>query len=392
MSDVYKGDVRAGRLTRHPDRVEFAYLPGYRGEPVATTLPVTTEPVISPAGQLPPFFVGLLPEGRRLTALIRALKTSADDELTLLLAVGGDTVGDVRVVAEGSAPAEATPLVDFDDPTRVDFADLFRRSLGPAYDRTAIPGAQDKVSGRMITFPASGGGGPVIVKLDPPEYPGLTVNEDAMLAVAETARYPVPRRVLATDSAGCHALIVSRFDRSQTGAGLERHPVEDGCQALGRYPADKYNLDTVEVIRGLADRCSAPEVARLRLVERLLLSYLVGDGDLHARNLAIWRGPGGLWEPTPVYDLICTAVYGDSTLAAPLGGRERIREMGRNRFLEVCRLIGLPERATLLLFDRKLPVIAAAVAETLEGPVFDRFPTRHKVTRLLSRRANLLIG
>ncbi len=392
MSDVYKGDTLAGRLTRHPDRVEFTYLPGYRGEPVSTTLPVTTEPVISPAGQLPPFFVGLLPEGRRLSALIRALKTSADDEITLLLAVGGDTVGDVRVVAEGAAPGGAAPVVEFDDPSQVDFDHLFRRSLGSAYDRAAIPGVQDKVSGRMITFPAAGRGGPVIVKLDPPEYPGLTANEDAMLTVAETARYPVPARFLATDTAGHRALIVARFDRSRVGSRPERHPVEDGCQAMGRYPADKYLLDTVEVIRGLAERCSAPEVARLRLTERLLLSYLVGDGDLHARNFAIWRGPGGLWEPAPVYDVICTAVYGDSTLAAPLAGRERVREMGRNRFLEVCRLIGLPERAAILLLDRRLPVIAAAVAKTLEGPVFDRFPTRGKVARLLYRRAALLAG
>jgi len=39
----------------------------------------------SPAGALPSYFSGLLPEGRRLGALRRAVKTSADDELSLLL-------------------------------------------------------------------------------------------------------------------------------------------------------------------------------------------------------------------------------------------------------------------------------------------------------------------
>ncbi len=55
------------------------------------------------AGALPPFFSGLLPAGRRLTALRSAVKTSADDELTLLLAVGADTIGDVQILPHGDA-------------------------------------------------------------------------------------------------------------------------------------------------------------------------------------------------------------------------------------------------------------------------------------------------
>ncbi|MEA2024324.1 MAG: HipA N-terminal domain-containing protein, partial [Actinomycetota bacterium] len=88
FADVYKAGVLAATLERFEDRVEFRYVEGYGGEAVAFTLPVTTMPVVAPARQLPPFFVGLLPEGRRLTALRRTLKVSADDELSLLLGVG----------------------------------------------------------------------------------------------------------------------------------------------------------------------------------------------------------------------------------------------------------------------------------------------------------------
>lgn len=93
-ADVLKQGARAGRLTRRADAVEFAYEEEYvhaGGPPVATTLPLSSAPVVTHApGALPPFFSGLLPEGRRLSALRTAVKTSADDELTLLLAVGGD--------------------------------------------------------------------------------------------------------------------------------------------------------------------------------------------------------------------------------------------------------------------------------------------------------------
>lgn len=106
-ADVYKGDVLAARLRRTTDGVEFRYLDDYLRSaraPVATTLPLTDEPWTLSAGAVPAFFAGLLPEGRRLSNLRRAVKTSADDDLSLLLAVGSDTVGVVRVMPDGTSP------------------------------------------------------------------------------------------------------------------------------------------------------------------------------------------------------------------------------------------------------------------------------------------------
>ena len=90
---VRKGERPAATLTREPAGVTFAYLPDYDGPPVARTLPLDAPPVVSPSGAVPAFFAGLLPEGRRLSAVQRAAKTSADDDLTLVLMVGSDTVG-----------------------------------------------------------------------------------------------------------------------------------------------------------------------------------------------------------------------------------------------------------------------------------------------------------
>jgi serine/threonine-protein kinase HipA len=394
-ADIYKGIERAAVLTRHPDRVTFAYLPGYQGEAVATTLPVTDGEVTAPAGQLPAFFVGLLPEGRRLSALIRALKVSADDELSLLLAVGGDTVGDVRVAASGEELTDPTPYVADVTWDEVDLAQLFNKSVGGGdFDRTAIPGVQPKLSGRMISFPVAGAPGPVIVKLDPPEYSHLVENEAAILdAVGVVRGFKVPGHVVVSDKNGRTGLVVERFDRiAAAGGGIERLPVEDGCQVTGRYPADKYGLDTLEVIDALAGQCTAPAVARLQLLERYLVSYLAADGDLHARNLAIRRTSKGLWEPAPVYDVVCTAVYDDWTLAAPFGGRDNLRAMGRKRFLAgASGDLGIPEVAVERSLDRIVPLFAAAVDEALDGPAFKDFPNLEKVRRFTARRARLLL-
>ena len=74
LTEVERAIVRkaghiAATLTRGCDGVTFAYVDGYAGPPVATTLPVDAPPVVTQPGQLPAFFTGLLPEGRRLTAL-----------------------------------------------------------------------------------------------------------------------------------------------------------------------------------------------------------------------------------------------------------------------------------------------------------------------------------
>ncbi len=124
---VLKKGRPAATLTRTEAGIEFAYDEAWLDEgkqPVATTLPLTADPVRTPGGSLPAYFAGLLPEGRRLGALRRAVKTSADDELSLLLAVGADAIGDVAVVPEGDAWAATAPALEVDDFAEVSFAEI----------------------------------------------------------------------------------------------------------------------------------------------------------------------------------------------------------------------------------------------------------------------------
>lgn len=152
-ADVYKSGLHAGRLRRHEGGVEFSYFPDYQesgGQSVATTLPVDGLRWWRGNGAVPAFFAGLLPEGRRLNALRRSVKTSADDELTLLLAVGEDAVGDVQVVPEGATPGEVPSRIEVTSFDQVEFADLFVQETGQSVDRVGLPGVQDKVSAAMI--------------------------------------------------------------------------------------------------------------------------------------------------------------------------------------------------------------------------------------------------
>lgn len=352
LADVYKAGRRAASLTRHDDHISFEYTGHYLdsgADPVATTLPLTDEPTISAGGAVAPFFAGLLPEGRRLSAIRRAAKVSADDDFTLLLAVGNDTVGDVRVVPLNVEPPERPPADEraWDE---LDFTELYERSIGTDPELTGIAGVQEKLSGQMISFPT--GAGRSILKLNPPEFPHIVENEALFLDAAANSGIEAARADIVHDRNDVSALLVTRFDRtSDDEPGLIAQ--EDGCQVLGRYPADKYRPTLTEVVNGLADRAGAPTVAAYELTRQALFAYLTGNGDLHAKNLSIYK-PGDEWRATPAYDVPSTYFYGDHTLALRIDDGGRNKDISRNAFLSFADSVNVSDRAASHLLDQQL--------------------------------------
>lgn len=388
---VWKGERAAARLRRTTSGVVFEYVPEHDGPDVATTLPRSAVATTRAAGALPPFFSGLLPEGRRLGAIRRVVKSSADDELSLLLAVGDDTIGDVRVLPAGAAiePAVAEPPPA--DLTAVAFDELFASVLGPELrDRVAIPGAQDKVSGRMISLPVSHRGSECILKLDPPEVPHLVANEAFFLRAAHASGVEVAEAIVVHDRNGKPGLLVRRFDRvpSTSHATALRLPQEDACQVLGRYPADKYLLTTEAVIQGLALWTTAPVLAARTWLRQFAFAYLSGNGDAHAKNFSILHRDGE-WLPTPAYDLPSSLPYGDHTMALSIGGKER-EDIGRRDFLTLGAVCGVPPKAVERVLDELLEAMPDWLARLGELPFDDR--TLHQMDKACRYRRKRLQG
>jgi len=193
-ADVYKAGRLAATLSRTLAGVEFRYREDYRSRArraVATTLPLSGGPVRRDGGALPAYFTGLLPEGRRLGALRRAVKTSADDELSLLLAVGADAIGDVQVVPQGVPPGDVPPEVDLARTDTLRFSAVLA-DLGIRAQRSALPGVQDKTSAAMLNLPVARAGERYLLKLNPVEYPHLVENEAFFLAARASRAFWFP--------------------------------------------------------------------------------------------------------------------------------------------------------------------------------------------------------
>lgn len=380
IAQVYKRGALAGRLERDTNETRFAYDREYidhGGEPIATTLPLSDEPVTTPPGSVPPYFAGLLPEGRRLTALARHLKISLDDEFSLLVAVGANAVGDV-VVGNARGEEQAVELPPSLKETR--FADL----ASGVPEHAGVAGVQEKVTGRMISLPAKFAGAEYILKLNPPEFPRLAENEAYFLDLAGRCGIAHAEGQILEDRDGESALLVTRFDRGPDG---ESYALEDGCQVLGRWPADKYLVNYEQLTDGLVANCAAGMVALRDLFAQITFAIITGNGDAHAKNFSILR-TSDEWRIAPAYDLPSTVFYGDATLALSLG--TGTQPPGRRSLMKFASTIGLPEAAATRTIESILDGTRPMISEIEAGAIgLDGHRTNAGLDHLRLRRRQL---
>jgi serine/threonine-protein kinase HipA len=357
-ADIYIGADLAAHLVREPgDTISFDYIADQhptearvRDRSVSWSLLRSGEyPVITTGGAVPPFFAGLLPEGVRLGVATSSTKTSADDHLTLLLAIGADTIGNVRVVPAGFEPAQPLPM--FEPERDTDFRAVFARLTDTVdADPVGMAGVQPKVSAAMLSAPTQTRSGPAILKLSPAQYPLIIENEHFFMAMAAACGLRVATTSLLHDAEGRSALLVTRFDRTR----LTRIAQEDACQVAGIYPASKYRIKTEAAITALADACArgggSKPAAVLELLKIVVFSWLIGNGDLHGKNLSIYN-PDGVWQPTPAYDLLCTQPYTRWRDPMALNLYGRANRLARDDFIGAGERLGLRSRAIQRMID-----------------------------------------
>ncbi len=332
MAVVLRGSEVAGRIRRTDLGAVFEYDPSLREakhptweQGIAYRLPYGLARVETLGTNVHPFFAGLLPEGLRLEALVRRVKTSRDDLLSLLVDAGADCVGDISVVLDEAVNTRVSPALDLSTLATARFADILKKSLaGKNGSEPTLPGVQEKVSAAMISLPvrAKTGGHAYILKLNPPKMPRLVENEHFFLRMAKASGLEVAKAELVRDREGAAGLLIERFDRIAAGGRTTKVHQEDACQFLNRYPADKYVLSYAEIARGIAELSSAPIVEMAKYIRLVGFSYLVANGDLHAKNVSLRTADDGRVELTPAYDLLSTLPYGDRSMALSFDGRD----------------------------------------------------------------------
>lgn len=356
-ANVYQGSQLVGHLERQPEGIRLSFVDGIslRHGWLATTVPHES----AEFAELPPFFLNLLPEGARLRLLLESSR-SRDDSLDLLMRVGWDTIGDVTVLPEGVSPGDQAARANPADFDKVSFWTLFHEGVLEHPD-SAVPGVQEKISASTIAFGVKKTGAPsAILKLNPAKFPRLVQNEEFFLRMAKACRLQVNRAEIVHDRDGEPGLLVTRFDRAKR--GKEKLHQEDGCQLLNSPPANKYQPSLRQIADRVADVCTSGVVEVERLLRLTAFSYIIGNGDLHAKNISV------LWDDavrlSPGYDLLSTLPYPflDRHMALKIQGKHD--NLRKGDFVDFGKRYGIIDQATLKMLDT-----LCTVAETWVGRV-----------------------
>jgi serine/threonine-protein kinase HipA len=220
-----------------------------------------------------------------------------------------------------------------------------------------------------------------ILKPQLEEFEEHALNEHFCLQLAaRVGLISAESRIL--EIGGNKVLCVKRYDRTlDPGGKIIRWHQEDTCQAMGRYPNQKYQADggpgAAEIV-GLLDRFSDDREDDIwRFIMALALNWVIAGTDAHSKNYSLLHGPGNFLRLAPAYDLASWLPYerdANSTkvkLAMKIGETYRLHQIDAPRWNQLAVELELP------------PDWVTACLQTLVQGVIDSLePTRNAVAEM----------
>jgi serine/threonine-protein kinase HipA len=190
--------------------------------------------------------------------------------------------------------------------------------------KMSIQGLQLKLSAVLrITkgcFEVVDRGGRFILKPQSLDYFELPENEDLTMRMAATVGIEVPVHGLLRSIDKSFTYFIKRFDRG----GRDRIPVEDFAQLTGESRETKYDSSMERVAGVIEQFCTFPAIDRVKLFERTLFSFLVGNEDMHLKNFSLITRNQKV-ELAPAYDFLNTTIALQNPkeeMALPLNGKK----------------------------------------------------------------------
>jgi serine/threonine-protein kinase HipA len=167
------------------------------------------------------------------------------------------------------------------------------------------------------------------------------------------------------------ALMVERFDIRDHAGDSRLLAMEDLCSVLDLSPHEKYTGTIERVARALRALSSEPEEDLLLLLRRVLFAWLIADGDMHLKNMALLKTAHEgekvfrTVRLAPVYDALTTRVFPGlehDRMALKLGGKDE--RLKRADFVAVATLAGLRAADANTVIDDLLKRLTSALDST----------------------------
>lgn len=142
-------------------------------------------------------------------------------------------------------------------------------------------------------------GGSYILKPPTDRFELLPENENLCMNIASLYGIEIPPHGLLPLMDGTFSYVVKRFDRLKNGSKRQQ---EDFQQLL--QTDDKYKGSYERIANFIKKHSDVPGLDLIRLFERALLFYVIGNGDAHLKNFSLLRKEEVGYQLSPAYDIV----------------------------------------------------------------------------------------
>jgi serine/threonine-protein kinase HipA len=317
-------------------------------------------------GKLPAFIESLLPEGwlaqvlhdrDEREALRRGRRYMSNISIVENRGELADLPADILMTPLGSFTDAGRFIGHYPGLARGDIEETFEQNLARVFSRAETP----RLSGVQIKAPMSlSADGTLVPATDQPfthilkpagtgGFATLPIVEWLCLELGRIAGFEVPDAALIEMPDGMPpALLVERFDIRRGPDDMRRYVLEDFCSILDLPASAKYEGTIERMAKGLRPLSTDPTADLEILFRRAIFAWLVADGDMHLKNLAMLKiaEPGATTFTSvrfaPLYDAVTTRVFpglASDRMALKLNGKDD--RLTKADFLALARTIGL---------------------------------------------------
>jgi serine/threonine-protein kinase HipA len=337
-------------------------------------------------GKLPPFISSLLPEGwlekvlqdRDERAMLRSGKRYMSN-ITIVERVGDLAAlpPDILLTRLEKHSSDGVFTGQYAGPGKSIIEESFEKNLAEIYSREDTP----RLSGIQIKAPmyldkkgilSPSSGKPFTHILKPAGTGGfetLPIAEWMSMSLGKAAGFDVPDIALIDMPDGMPpALLVERFDIRTSTRDTRMIALEDLCSVLDLPPGAKYEGTMERVARGVRALSTSPEQDLVIILQRGLFAWLIADGDMHLKNMALLKTaePGAekfqSVRMAPLYDAVTTRAFPqfkNDLLALTLNGKKE--RLNRRDFRTFASTAGLKAATADAAIDEIMERLSAAV-------------------------------
>ncbi len=379
------GEIRRDRR----GRLTLVYDDRWRSMDAAYPLSLSMPLVVAEHehARIEPWLWGLLPDNEVILARWgQRFHVSPRNAFALLSAVGEDCAGAIQLVRpdrvadvlqdEGqqiewlteAAIAERLRILRQDQAAWRMARDASQFSLAGAQPKTAL-----LFDGQRWGVPS--GPTPTTHILKPPidGLDGHAENEHLCLALARALGLPAARsevRRFENES----AIIVERYDRTRLPGAIRRLHQEDLCQVLGLPPTKKYQNEggpgCAELSEAIWTHSGEPGDDARTFARAIMLNWIIGGTDAHAKNFSMLIGPQGRGRLAPLYDVASILPY-DADLrrlkmATKIGGKYLLEEVQSRHWVKFATKVRLLPADVIDMGKAMAEMLPAVFAQTVD--------------------------